>query len=93
MDELSFLQTALPEDWAAYPRALMEALAQHAARLRRTVPWCAALSEEAYQQYVLCPRVNDEDLPFWWPRCAAWACPPGRCTPPAGPTATTTTPG
>lgn len=31
MDELSFLQTALPEDWAAYPRALMEALAQHAA--------------------------------------------------------------
>ena len=62
MDELSFLQTALPEDWAAYPRALMEALAQHAARLRRTVPWCAALSEEAYQQYVLCPRVNDEDL-------------------------------
>ena len=38
MDELSFLQTALPEDWAAYPRALMEALAQHAARLRRTVP-------------------------------------------------------
>ncbi len=62
MNELSFLQTALPEDWAAYPRALLETFAAHARMLRETVPWCAALSEEAYQQYVLCPRVNDEDL-------------------------------
>ena len=60
--ELEFLKTALPQDWADYPRALMEGYAAHARMLRRTVPWCAALSREAYEQYVLCPRVNDEDL-------------------------------
>lgn len=60
--ELRFLRTALPEDWAAYPPSLFAAFAAHAARLRRTVPWCVALSQEAYEQYVLCPRVNDEDL-------------------------------
>ena len=62
MEELRFLKAALPEDWAAYSAALLETFAAHAARLRNTVPWCAALSREAYEQYVLCPRVNDEDL-------------------------------
>ena len=61
-EELRFLQTALPADWAAYPRPLFEAFAAHAAMLRDTVPWCRQLSREAYEQYVLCPRVNDEDL-------------------------------
>lgn len=61
-EELRFLETALPEDWAAYPRSLFEAFAAHARMLRDTAPWCAALSREAYEQYVLCPRVNDEDL-------------------------------
>ena len=61
-EELRFLQTALPEDWAAYPRSLFEACAAHARMLRDTVPWCMPLSQEAYEQYVLCPRVNDEDL-------------------------------
>lgn len=61
-EELRFIQTALPDDWAVYPRSLFEAFAAHAAMLRSTVSWCASLSREAYEQYVLCPRVNDEDL-------------------------------
>lgn len=60
--ELTFIRQALPEDWDSYPTSLFEAFAAHSFMLRRTVPWCASLSREAYQQYVLCPRVNDEDL-------------------------------
>ena len=60
--ELTFIRQALPEDWDSYPRSLFEAFAAHSHMLRQTVPWCASLSREAYQQYVLCPRVNDEDL-------------------------------
>ena len=60
--ELQFLQTALPEDWERYPAPLFAAFAGHARMLRQSVSWCAQLSEEAYLQYVLCPRVNDEDL-------------------------------
>ena len=60
--ELIFLQTALPEDWALYPQALFEDFAAHARMLRDTAPWCRELSREAFEQYVLCPRVNDEDL-------------------------------
>ena len=60
--ELTFIRQALPEDWDSYPQSLFEAFAAHSRMLRRTVPWCASLSREAYEQYVLCPRVNDEDL-------------------------------
>ena len=60
--ELTLIRQALPEDWAAYPQSLFRAFAAHARMLRDTAPWCAALSREAYEQYVLCPRVNDEDL-------------------------------
>lgn len=60
--ELTFIRQALPEDWDSYPQSLFEAFAAHSHMLRRTVPWCASLSREAYEQYVLCPRVNDEDL-------------------------------
>lgn len=60
--ELTFIRQALPEDWDSYPTSLFEAFAAHSFMLRRTVPWCASLSREAYEQYVLCPRVNDEDL-------------------------------
>ena len=60
--ELTFIRQALPEDWDSYPQSLFEAFAAHSHMLRQTVPWCASLSREAYQQYVLCPRVNDEDL-------------------------------
>ena len=59
---LAFLKTALPEDWAAYPQTLFEDFAAHASMLRQTAPWCRELSREAFEQYVLCPRVNDEDL-------------------------------
>lgn len=59
---LSFLCRALPRDWADYPQALFAEFADHARMLRETVPWCAALEEEAFLQYVLMPRVNDEDL-------------------------------
>ena len=60
--ELTFIRQALPEDWDSYPQSLFEAFAAHSHMLRQTVPWCASLSREAYEQYVLCPRVNDEDL-------------------------------
>lgn len=60
--ELTFIRQALPEDCDSYPQSLFEAFAAHSHMLRRTVPWCASLSREAYEQYVLCPRVNDEDL-------------------------------
>ena len=60
--ELIFIRQALPEDWDSYPQSLFEAFAAHSCMLRQTVPWCASLSREAYEQYVLCPRVNDEDL-------------------------------
>lgn len=60
--ELTFIRQALPEDWDSYPQSLFEAFAAHSHMLRRTVPWCVSLSREAYEQYVLCPRVNDEDL-------------------------------
>ena len=59
---LAFLQTALPQDWADYPHELLEEFAQHALMLRDTAPWCRDLSQEAFEQYVLCLRVNDEDL-------------------------------
>ena len=60
--ELTFIRQALPEDWDSYPQSLFEGFAAHSHMLRQTVPWCASLSREAYEQYVLCPRVNDEDL-------------------------------
>ena len=59
---LAFLDAALPRDRAAYPEELFARFAAHARMLRERVPWCAALSAEAFEQYVLCPRVNDEDL-------------------------------
>ena len=61
-EELRFLKTALPADWATYPRSLFEDFAANAAMLRDTVPLCRHLSRDVYEQYVLCPRVNDEDL-------------------------------
>lgn len=60
--ELTFIRQALPEDWDRYPHSLFEAFAAHSRMLRQNAPWCASLSQEAYEQYVLCPRVNDEDL-------------------------------
>ena len=60
--ELAYLKAALPEDWAQYPTTFFETCAAHARWLREHVPWCRALPEEAYFQYVVCPRVNDEAL-------------------------------
>ena len=59
---LQFIRKNLPADWAACPHDLLEEFARHAQMLRETVPWCAALPEEDFLHYVLCPRVNDEDL-------------------------------
>ena len=59
---LTFIRENLPADWAEYPRALLEEFSEHARMLRETVPWCAALSDYDFLHYVLCPRVNDEDL-------------------------------
>ncbi len=60
---LDFLRSHLPRDWAADP-GLMERFAAHAVRLRREYPRVAALDWEVFCHYVLCPRVNDEDLSF-----------------------------
>ncbi len=76
---LTFIRENLPADWAEYPRALLEEFSEHARMLRETVPWCAALSDYDFLHYVLCPRVNDEDLsshrPLFhallWPRIKA----------------------
>ena len=72
-----FLRKRLPAaDFADYPEALFAAFIDHALMLRESVPACAALDEELFCHYVLCPRVNDEDLSFHrriffdalWPR-------------------------
>ncbi len=53
-----------PSDRDNYPPALFAKFAAHAAMLRATVPWCAALEEDLFLHYVACHRVNDEDISF-----------------------------
>ncbi len=58
-----FLRDTLPlSDLDSYPFAYFRACAEHALMVRAQFPWCAALDEELFFHYVLCPRVNDEDL-------------------------------
>lgn len=77
---MEFLWEHLPQsDLDGYPFGLFLAFADHALRLRREAPWCAALEPELFDYYVLFPRVNDEDLSrhralFYdalWPRIQA----------------------
>ncbi len=63
--ELKFLREHLPGDWAAYGPGLFERFAAHAVMLRARYPRTAALDREIFCHYVLCPRVNDEDLSFY----------------------------
>lgn len=79
---MEFLREALPQsDLDCYPFSLFLAFTDHALMLRTSAPWCAALDEELFRHYVLCPRVNDEDLSFHrapfhhslWPRVAGLA--------------------
>lgn len=60
---MEFLRDTLPaSDLDCYPFPLFLEAADHALMLRQEAPWCAALEEEIFYHYVLCPRVNDEDL-------------------------------
>ena len=66
MRELEFLSSHLPQsDLDCYGEDLLRKFAAHGAYLRQNVPWCAALEQELFEHYVLCPRVNDEDLSFY----------------------------
>ena len=65
MTELEFLHSHLPQsDLDCYADVLRQ-FAEHGAYLRKNVPWCALLEQELFDHYVLCPRVNDEDLSFY----------------------------
>lgn len=62
---IAFLRTHLPQsDWDCYEESLFLRFVDHALALRCSAPWCADLEEEIFLQYVLFPRVNDEDLSF-----------------------------
>lgn len=74
---MEFLRDHLPlSDLDCYPADLFLRFADHALSLRRTADWCGALDEEIFANYVMFPRVNDEDLSFHreifrsalWPR-------------------------
>ena len=58
------LQKMLPEDFQRYPESSFVDLAEHAAMLRETKPWCQKYTKEIFLQYVVNPRVNDENLSF-----------------------------
>lgn len=55
--------SVLPEcDTADYPPELFRRFAEHGAMLRQEWAWCAELPEEMFLGWVLCPRVNNEEL-------------------------------
>ena len=49
-------------DWLNAPPALFRSLALHGVMLRRTSPYTARLPEDIFLNYVLHPRVNEEEL-------------------------------
>ena len=49
-------------DWLNTPPALFRSLARHGVMLRRTCPYAARLPEDIFLNYVLHPRVNEEEL-------------------------------
>lgn len=60
---MEFLRDHLPlSDLDTYPLSYFLSCARHACMVRARFPWCAELEEELFYHYVLCPRVNDEDL-------------------------------
>lgn len=55
--------SVLPKcDTEDYPPELFRKFAEHAAMLRKDWPWCRDLSEGMFLSWVLCPRVNNEEL-------------------------------
>ncbi|WP_300685272.1 transglutaminase domain-containing protein [Acutalibacter sp. 1XD8-36] len=55
--------SVLPEcDTADYPPELFRRFAEHGAMLRQEWAWCVELPEEMFLGWVLCPRVNNEEL-------------------------------
>jgi len=73
---MAFLRDNLPaSDLDTYPYSYFLACADHALMVRERFPWCAGLEEEIFFHYVLCPRVNDEDLSEHRPLFFAQLCP------------------
>lgn len=61
----AYLWDTMPRsDRDNYPAELFARFARHAAMLRVAMPWCAALEENVFLDYVACHRVNDEDISF-----------------------------
>ena len=65
MTELEFLRSHLPQSDLDCHADVLRQFAEHGAYLRQNVFWCALLEQELFDHYVLCPRVNDEDLSFY----------------------------
>lgn len=60
---MAFLRDSLPvSDLDCYSFDFFLTCADHALQVRQEFAWCAQLEEEIFYHYVLCPRVNDEDL-------------------------------
>ncbi len=58
-----YILSVLPEcDIEDYPKELFMSFARHGAMLRKELAWCGELSEGMFLDWVLCPRVNNEEL-------------------------------
>ena len=63
IDYIKMLHQALPQsDIDTYCGEIFQEFINHACMLRKEMPWCAALREEDFFQYVLSPRINNEDI-------------------------------
>lgn len=62
-DAMEFLWHNLPiSDLDCYSFEYFLTCVDHALMVRERFSWCRALEKELFYHYVLCPRVNDEDL-------------------------------
>lgn len=60
---LTYLMATLPvQDLADTPAALWQEAVEEALLAREAWPWCQALPEHLFLLYLLCPRVNNEQL-------------------------------
>lgn len=63
---IAHLKAALPEaDLVQVDDAYLEAVARHALKTRRSVPWGASIPENVFRLFTLFPRVNNERLTFY----------------------------
>ena len=61
-DWMTYLLATLPyADLCDYPIEAYEEGVRHALMVRETIPWCKALPEDIFTDYVFYPRINTED--------------------------------